>query len=98
VRDAIAPRLRVSPETTRHEGDGFTNVYYEVDEGYGWRRISVRSGERRYAAYHSNGNGGQVPLVSPEFDFAVMLAAGNPAWVSGISSATPLSAKLSFLR
>ena len=77
VRDSLAPHARISPETTGKSGDDFANAYYEVDEGYAWHHISVKSGGKTYPAYHGNGNGGQLLLVVPQFDLAVMFTAGN---------------------
>ncbi len=48
-----------------------------MDEGYAWHHITVKSGEERHPAYHGNGNGGQLLLVLPQFDLAVMFTAGN---------------------
>ncbi|MGQ0385266.1 MAG: serine hydrolase domain-containing protein [Gammaproteobacteria bacterium] len=77
VKDSIAPHVRISPETTGVSGQAFANNYYEVDEGYAWHHVWVRSFDKRYPAYHGNGNGGQLLLVVPEFDLAVMFTAGN---------------------
>lgn len=77
VKDSIAPHAHISPETTGVSGDAFTNNYYVVDEGYAWHHITVKSGDKTYPAYHGNGNGGQLLLVVPQFDLAVMFTAGN---------------------
>lgn len=77
ARDAVGPHMRISPETTGVSGDAFAMNYYETDEGYGWHIINVRSGDRNYPAFHTNGNGGQLLLVLPQFDLAVMFTAGN---------------------
>lgn len=77
VKESIAPHVRISPETTGVSGQAFANNYYEVDEGYAWHHINVRSGDKLYPAYHGNGNGGQLLLVLPQFDLAVMFTAGN---------------------
>jgi CubicO group peptidase (beta-lactamase class C family) len=77
VKDSTAAQTRISPETTGVSGDAFANAYYDEDEGYAWHHISVKSGDKTYRAYHGNGNGGQLLLVVPQFDLAVMFTAGN---------------------
>jgi hypothetical protein len=39
--------------------------------------VNVKSGDKVYPAYHTNGNGGQLLLVMPQFDLAVMFTGGN---------------------
>ncbi len=77
VRESIAAQTRISPDTTGVSGDAFAMAYYDEDEGYAWHHISVKSGDQAYRAYHGNGNGGQLLLVVPQFDLAVMFTAGN---------------------
>jgi hypothetical protein len=37
----------------------------------------MKSGEKRYRWYQSNGNGGQLLLVLPDLDLIVVFTAGN---------------------
>ncbi|MGE0661242.1 MAG: hypothetical protein AB7F36_16905 [Reyranellaceae bacterium] len=48
---------------------------FETDEGHAWHLIQVRSFDKSYPACHGNGNGGQLLLVVPQFDLAVLFAA-----------------------
>jgi CubicO group peptidase (beta-lactamase class C family) len=77
VKDSLAPHAQISPETTGVSGDAFANAYYVTTEGYAWHHIPVKSGDKTYPAYHGNGNGGQLLLVVPQFNLAVMFTAGN---------------------
>jgi hypothetical protein len=77
VKDAWAPHAHISEETTGVTGEAFANAYYDVDEGYAWHHITVKSGDRKYPAYHGNGNGGQLLLVVPQFDLVAMFTGGN---------------------
>ena len=77
VKDAWAPHAHISEETTGVTGEAFANAYYDVDEGYAWHHITVKSGDKKYPAYHGNGNGGQLLLVVPQFDLVAMFTGGN---------------------
>ncbi len=77
VKDSLAPHVQISPETTGVSGDTFAMSYYLTPEGYAWHHIPVKSGDKTYPAYHGNGNGGQLLMIVPQFDLAVMFTAGN---------------------
>ncbi len=77
VRESLAPHVQISPETTGRTREEFVNFYYEVPEGYAWHHIGVKSGDKVHPAYHGNGNGGQLLIILPQFDLAVMFTAGN---------------------
>jgi CubicO group peptidase (beta-lactamase class C family) len=48
-----------------------------ANDGYGWHLNEVRAGGRAYREYEANGNGGQLLIVLPELDLAVVITAGN---------------------
>jgi CubicO group peptidase (beta-lactamase class C family) len=46
-------------------------------DGYAWHLFPIKVGEREYAEYEANGNGGQFLIVVPELDLAVVFTGGN---------------------
>jgi CubicO group peptidase (beta-lactamase class C family) len=77
VTRSTAPYVRISPETTGLDAKQFPNFYGEADDGYAWHVNKLRSGDRTYREYEANGNGGQLLIVVPELDLAVVFTAGN---------------------
>ena len=76
VNDSWSPHAHISPATTGLAGDAFLESYYEVDEGWAWHMIGIKTTDKIYPALHANGNGGQLLIVVPELDLAVMFSAG----------------------
>lgn len=77
VKDSLSPHARISPETTGLHGDAFAENYWETDEGWAWHMIPVKSAGKTYQAFHANGAGGQLLIIVPQLDLAVMFTAGN---------------------
>jgi CubicO group peptidase (beta-lactamase class C family) len=46
-------------------------------DGYGWHRNTLEAGGRTYQEYEANGNGGQLLIVLPELDLALVFTAGS---------------------
>ena len=46
-------------------------------DGFAWHLGYMKSGDKRYRWYQSNGNGGQLLLVLPELDLVVVFTAGD---------------------
>jgi CubicO group peptidase (beta-lactamase class C family) len=53
-----------------------TAKQFESD-GYAWHLGEIKSGKRVYREYEANGNGGQLLMMVPELDLAVVFTAGN---------------------
>lgn len=46
-------------------------------DGYNWHLNEIKMGQHVFREYEANGNGGQLMMVIPELDMAVMFTAGN---------------------
>ncbi len=69
IVDAAWIRASIEPRTAPEgEGDRY---------GYGWHITSVEVGGRAYRVVNAGGNGGQLMMVVPQLDVAVMVTAGN---------------------
>jgi len=77
VRDSTAPRIHVSPETTGYSAEEFGNYYREADDAYAWHLNKLHVGDRATDTYAATGNGGQLLIVVPEFQLAVVFTGGN---------------------
>ena len=77
VTRSTAPQMKVSPATTGLTPDEFPNYYGEADDGYAWHLNPVHAAGRTYQAYVASGNGGQLLIVVPELDLAVVFTGGN---------------------
>lgn len=70
-------RLEVSPATTGLTPERFEESYLPSEEGLAWHLSRPRAGGREYREYAATGNGGQLLIVIPELDVAVVITAGN---------------------
>lgn len=77
VADSLKAHAHISPQTTGLTGDAFMQNYYDTDEGLAWHILPVKTPNRTYPAYFANGNGGQLLMLVPQFQLAVMFTAGN---------------------
>ncbi|MEN7341367.1 MAG: serine hydrolase domain-containing protein [Pseudomonadota bacterium] len=77
VRESTTPVIDITPETTGLSEEAFNNNYFGGTQAYIWRGDAVRVGDKAYASYEATGNGGQIVLVVPELDLAVVFTGGN---------------------
>jgi CubicO group peptidase (beta-lactamase class C family) len=77
ITTSTAPHMHISPATTGIDPKEFGNSYGEGDDGYAWHLSDLKSGDRTYHAYAASGNGGQLLVVVPDADLAVVFTAGN---------------------
>ncbi len=77
VERSTAPAIAVTPETTGLSPERFGDFYGGGVDGYAWHLGAIGPAERRYRTYAATGNGGQVLIVVPELDLAVVFTAEN---------------------
>lgn len=77
VRLSTSPHADINPKSTGLDAEAFTNAYIEAQDGYAWHLNSLKVGDRTYRDYEATGNGGQLLIVVPEADLAVVITAGN---------------------
>ncbi|MEM9300531.1 MAG: serine hydrolase domain-containing protein [Pseudomonadota bacterium] len=77
VDASTEPRVPITPATTGMSADDFADNYFESTQAYVWRVNDIVVGERRFNSYEATGNGGQIVLVVPELELAVVFTGGN---------------------
>ncbi|MEM8546988.1 MAG: serine hydrolase domain-containing protein, partial [Pseudomonadota bacterium] len=82
VTESTRARIDISPATTRLSQEAFNSNYFGGQQAYVWRRDVVNTAGRTYASYEATGNGGQILLVVPELELAVVFTGGNYRWGS----------------
>ena len=76
VRNSTAPRMAISPATTGYSEEEFGN-YGGGADALAWHMSPVTVSGRTVPGYAASGNGGQVLLVIPEYELAVVFTGGN---------------------
>ena len=77
VEQSTKSRVAVTPQTTGLSADDFKNVYITGADGYAWHLTVLHTPTRDYPAYGAGGNGGQLLVVVPAVDLAVVFTGGN---------------------
>jgi CubicO group peptidase (beta-lactamase class C family) len=77
VARSTRPYVEITPETTGLSEEEFGNYYGRGADGLAWHSWNVNVGDRRYEGYSASGNGGQILVVLPELDMAVVFTGGN---------------------
>ena len=71
------PMIAITPATTGLTAEEFGNSYGGGEDALAWHLNPLTSGGKAYRSYEANGNGGQILLVVPELDLAVVFTGGN---------------------
>lgn len=78
VGESTSPKVTVDEKTTGLDAATFGNFYGHGQDGYAWHLNTVAGADgRTWRTYDANGNGGQILIVVPELDLAVVFTAGN---------------------
>ena len=77
VRESTKPNVEVTPETTGLSAEEFGNFYGRGQDALAWHINRLTSGGRVIQAYAASGNGGQLLVVVPDYDLAVVFTGGN---------------------
>jgi CubicO group peptidase (beta-lactamase class C family) len=77
VKLSTSPHIEISPTTTGLDPKEFPNFYVPSVDAYAWHLTELRSEEHTYRGYLAAGNGGQLLIVLPELELAVVFTAGN---------------------
>ncbi len=77
VKISTAPRVSINPATTGLDPEKFPEFYGEGVDAYAWHLSELHSGDRTYRDYAATGNGGQLLIVVPDLELAVVFTAGN---------------------
>lgn len=77
VRESTTAHVEVTPQTTGLTDEQFSNFYLRAADGLAWHLNTLKSGGRTYRTYGATGNGGQLLVVVPEVDLAVVFTGGN---------------------
>lgn len=77
VAQSTTPRIEITPETTGLDEETFPNYYGRGADGLAWHSWTVNAGGRSYSGYAASGNGGQLLVVLPELEMAIVFTGGN---------------------
>jgi len=77
VKESTAPHMDITPATTGLSDEDFGNSYGVGADAYTWHLNELNSGGRTYQEYEASGNGGQLLIVVPDAELAVVFTAGN---------------------
>ena len=75
VKESTASHIEITPQTTGLDAEQFGNFYNRGVDGYAWHLAAP--GAHAYREYDASGNGGQLLIVVPDYDLAVVITAGN---------------------
>ena len=77
VAASTTSRVQITPETTGYSEEEFGDYYGRSEDALAWHLGAIHSGGRAFRHYQASGNGGQILMVVPDLDLAVVFTGGN---------------------
>jgi CubicO group peptidase (beta-lactamase class C family) len=77
IAESTRQRIEVSPETTGYSEAEFGNYYARGADGLAWHLGALNANGRTIRTYAATGNGGQLLIVVPDYDLAMVFTGGN---------------------
>lgn len=77
ITTSTKQRIQITPESTGLSEEQFGNSYGGGADALAWHQGNVTVGGRSVKGYAATGNGGQILLVIPEYELAVVFTGGN---------------------
>ena len=77
IERSTEPLVEVNEKTTGLDTEALHNTSAGGADGYAWHSFIVTAGERKFREYEAAGNGGQMLIVIPELELAVVMTGGN---------------------
>jgi CubicO group peptidase (beta-lactamase class C family) len=77
IKQSTAPLVEINETNTGLDAETLRNTYAGGADGYAWHTFNVVVGNRTYREFEAAGNGGQILMVIPELNLAVVFTGGN---------------------
>ena len=77
IAESTAPRIAVTPQTTGYSEEEFGEYYGRAEDALAWHLGTLLIGDRSVRTYAASGNGGQLLVVAPEVELAMVFTGGN---------------------
>ena len=69
--------MAITPQTTGYSDEEFGNDFGLGEDALAWHLGTLSIGERSVRTYAASGNGGQLLVVAPELELAMVFTGGN---------------------
>ena len=77
IAESTTARMAITPQTTGYSEEEFGNDFGRGEDALAWHLGTLSIGERSVRTYAASGNGGQLLVVAPELELAMVFTGGN---------------------